>query len=99
MLGDFQVFVELALLISGIAGAVALGAIWLRSQLVRQRHIELEELAETRGHRIEDLEKRVEAQDKRIAFLEGQIESLMQLKTKDIVDGVIDGLTPELGRA
>ena len=93
-LGNFDVFLNVALII----GSIAAGALWLRSQLVKQRHEELSELAETRGHRIGDLEAKVEAQGTRITYLEGQIDAITKLKTDQIVDGVLAGIAPLIGK-
>lgn len=90
VLGNFQVAVEVGVLLVGFA----LGIAWLRSQLVRQRHMELEELANTRGLRVEDLEKRVAEQNERIIHLEGQMSAMISLKTAEIVDGVTEILIP-----
>ena len=90
MLGDFQVAAEIGVLLVGFA----LGIAWLRSQLVRQRHEELEELADTRGQRVEDLEKRLAEQNERILHLEGQMAAMLALKTSEIVSGVTEILIP-----
>lgn len=74
---------------------VILGAVWVRSGLVKQRHEELEELAETRGHRIGDLEKQVAELRTEVAHLRGQVDALQALKVQTIVDGVILGLREE----
>lgn len=78
--------------IVAVLGAVILATVWLKSQLVKQRHQELEQLADTRGERIDDLEKRVEEQAAKVAALEAKIGALVDLKADDIANRVVDRL-------
>lgn len=55
MFDDFSLLLQFA----GFAVVVGGASVWLRSQLAKQNHEEVQELADTRGHRIEDLEKEV----------------------------------------
>ena len=78
------------------AGVVLAAAIYLRSALSKQRTKELEDLASTRGERIDDLEKKVDSLSEHIQKLEGQIEMLTALKTDAIIDGVVPRIVDEL---
>lgn len=74
--------------------AVVTGAVWLRSSLTKQRHEELEELAETRGQRIEDLQQRVAELEEWKQLMTGKFEALESLKVQQIVDGVVSAILP-----
>lgn len=74
--------------------AVIAGAVWLRSSLVKQRHEELEDLAETRGQRIEDLQQRVAELEEWKTLMTGKFEALESLKVQQIVDGVVAAILP-----
>ena len=78
------------------AGVVLAASIYLRSTLSKQRTTELEELASTRGQRIDDLERKVEVLSEHISKLEGQIDMLTALKTDAIIDGVVPRVVSEL---
>lgn len=75
---------------------VALSAVWLRSSLVKQRQSELAELANTRGDRIEDLEKELRAMEIRLSTLEGAYAGLQAMKATEIADEVMTRLAPHL---
>lgn len=79
-----------------LLGALAAGVTYLVSQYRRTNCEEAQELAETRGDRIKDLEDHMRRQDLRIAELQGQIDMLRKLKTNEIVDGVVEVLLPFL---
>jgi TolA-binding protein len=83
---------SIALNLAGVAVAVVAAAIWLKSALVKQRHEELEQLAETRGNRIEDLKEEVDKLRTEVANLSGQIQAIQGLKTTEIITGVVTGL-------
>jgi TolA-binding protein len=76
----------------GFAAVVFAGVVYLRSALVKQRHEELEQLAETRGNRIEDLKEEVDKLRTEVANLSGQIQAIQGLKTTEIITGVVTGL-------
>lgn len=86
--------VPAAVEIATFASVVALAAVWLRSSLVKQRHEELEELAQTRGERIEDLKARIEELETWKDRMEGKFEALESLKVEQIVDGVAAAVIP-----
>lgn len=73
----------------GFAVAVAAAAVWLRSSLTKQRHEELENLAVTRGHRVADLELRVQELHDQVAELRGQVRAIQDLKAEEIADAVV----------
>ncbi len=50
---------------------------------------EWKELAEVRGQTVDDLEKRVESLENRIAHLEGAYQALQALKASEIADEVV----------
>lgn len=74
---------------------VAGAAIWLKSTLAKQRHEELEELADTRGHRIQDLEKQVINLQEKVTHLEGRFQALQDLKVEAIANHVVEKLKAE----
>jgi TolA-binding protein len=76
---------QVILVVAAVVGA----AVYVTSTLVRQRHEELEKLAETRGNRIEDLEKKVDEQNRRIAALEGQMQAIQSIKAQEIAVEVV----------
>jgi len=78
----------LVLELVGFAVVVILGVVWLRSALSRQRTDELSKLAETRGHRIEDLETEVGELRREIAELRGRMQAIQELKVQDIAEAV-----------
>lgn len=92
MLGEFTQVANLGLLLA----AVAVAALWTRSNLVKQRHEELEQLANTRGERIEDLQARIMELEAWKERMEGKIEALELLKVDQIVVGVVAGVVPHL---
>jgi phage shock protein A len=69
--------------------SVAAAAIWLRSALVKQRHEELEQLADTRGKRVEDLEDKVGELRGEMENLKGQMQALRDLKAMEIAREVV----------
>lgn len=72
------------------------GVVWLRSDLTKERCKEAQELADTRGDRIQDLENHQKRMEIEIAELRGQVDMLRQLKTSEIIDGVVGGIIPFL---
>ena len=72
---------------------VASAAVWLKSSLVKQRHMELEELADTRGKTIEDLKNKVASLESEMATLRGQMQALQGLKATEIADEVVARLS------
>jgi len=88
---DLSVAINLA----GIAVAVIASAIWLKAALVRQRHEELELLAETRGERIKDQEARILELERAVAEMRGQMQAIQALKATEIADQVIAQLNTQ----
>lgn len=80
--------IELGLFVVAVVGA----AVWLKSSLVKQRHEELENLAQTRGDRVADLETRVEELQREVSRLSAKYEVLEQLKAEDIAQAVVTKL-------
>lgn len=72
----------------GFLVVMVLAAVWLRSELVKQRHKELEELVETRGNRISDLKAQIDRQGREIKALQSKVETLEELFTTDIAERV-----------
>ncbi len=79
-----------------IAASVIAGAIWLRSSIVKQSHKELEQLVETRGNRIDDLEGKVGELQTEVAMLRGELVAILELKHTEIADAVHKKLLPHL---
>ncbi len=81
-----------------VAGVV--GAVILKSQLVKTQHEELEKLAETRGQVIDDLEKKLERQDQAIKALRAEIRVVRKLLTdniaKETAERVVEALQERL---
>jgi hypothetical protein len=88
--------IQLALEVFTFICVVILGAVWLRSQLAKQRVVELAELAETRGDRIQDLEAKVKQLTTEMHEMRGQMKLLVDLKTEEIIEGVVVRLIPFL---
>lgn len=95
---EFGLFFQIATFLVMVGAA----AVWLRSEITKQRSNEAMLLAETRGHRIDDLEEKLklamaEWEKERammraqVAELQGQISQLQKVKTDEIVDGVTHG--------
>lgn len=76
-------------------GTVVLSVAWLHSSLAKQRHKELEELAETRGSRIEDLEDQIGRLTTKVQQLEGRFQALQDLKAEQIATVVANKLREE----
>ena len=81
----------------GFFVAVAAAAVWLRSALVKQRHEELEQLAETRGERIADLQAQVVRQGKEIKDLQAQVKHIQALMESNIADRIAEKVIEQLG--
>jgi TolA-binding protein len=82
--------------LSGYAVLTAGAAVWLRANIRKQNHKELQELAETRGQRIGDQDDKIRRQDDKIRELEfklaelnGQIQAMQALKASEIADEVV----------
>lgn len=71
---------------------VAAATVWLRSSVVKQHHEELSILADTRGHRIDDLESEVKQLRDEVKRLDGQMAGLQSLKASEIANEVIHRL-------
>ena len=80
----------------GFVVSVAAAAVWLKSALVKQRHEELESLAETRGRRIEDLKAQVDRQGAEIDQLRSKIKAVEDLLTSAIADRVANKVISHL---
>lgn len=83
---------QIVLIVAAIAGA----AVWLRSQLQKQRTAELEKLAETRGERNKDLEAEIEELRQEMAELRGEMKFLRDLKTEEIAAATAQAVVGEL---
>lgn len=93
---------DLSALINLLGYAVLIGgaAVWLRANIRKQNHRELQDLAETRGHRIQDQNDKISRQDDKIrqlqdsiAELRGQVLAMQALKATEIADEVVARLT------
>lgn len=78
--------------IAAFVVTVGAAAIWLKSALVKQRHQELEELADTRGKRIEDLETKLGELRSEMEGLKGQMALLREFKAEEIAEAVASKL-------
>lgn len=74
------------------AGIIAVAVVYLRSQVQRQAHREVEDLAETRGNRITDLQTEITEMKTVLDRMQGQIDGLYSLKTEEIIEGVNHGI-------
>jgi len=75
--------------IAGFGVIVGAAAVWLKSSLVKQRHEDLELLAETRGERIKDQDKRIADLEKSVSELRGQMQAIQALKSVEIAEEVV----------
>lgn len=80
--------------IAVVLGSVAAGAVWLRTSIVKQNHKELEQLVETRGNRIDDLESKVTELRNEVAMLRGELVAILEIKHTEIADAVHEKLLP-----
>ena len=69
-----------------VMAAVAAAAIWLRSTLVKQRHKELEDLADTRGERIHDLHTEITELRAEMNELRGELNAIKNLKMRELAE-------------
>lgn len=83
---------QIVVIIGGIAG----GAVWLRSQLTKQRSVELEKLAETRGERNRDLEQEIQGLRQEIAELRGELQFMKEMKHNQIAEATAAKVVEEL---
>jgi cell division protein FtsB len=88
---DFTLLLQLA----GFAVIVGGAAVWLLSALRKQRTDELQNLATTRGHRIEDLEAEIAELRREVAEVRGQMNALRDLKVEAMAAAVVDKLKQE----
>lgn len=100
-------WLQFGIVLATFAAVVAGGVFYVRSEVAKAKASELKQLADTRGLRIEDLEKkmaRVEAAwaaDSKqfkadIARLQGQIEAYQSIKAEEIAVEVARLLGPHL---
>lgn len=87
-MGEYTALIQIITFTTAIAAA----AVWLRSQIARQNHAELEQLASTRGQIIDDLKEELSGLRRELDELRGQVKMLQALKTSEIVDGVLEGI-------
>lgn len=76
--------VSVVVAVVGFVVAVGAAAVWLRSEIGKQRNSELSHLVDARGERIGDLEGKVKRQDERIADLEGKYNHLLEMFESDM---------------
>lgn len=90
---------QVLIFVAGLLAAV----IWLRAAITKSSINEATNLANTRGEIIADLHAEMDHRDEKwkekcqelieqMAELRGQMKSLEQLKTEQIIKGVIDGM-------
>jgi membrane protein implicated in regulation of membrane protease activity len=90
--------IDLALLGNFLIGLVMFGAvivaasIYIRSAIRKEHHDEVEDLAETRGKVIQDLRDKVARLEEQVQNQQGQIDMLREMKTQEIVEGVVEGI-------
>ena len=88
--------ITLLLQLSGMFGAVAAGAVYIKSRLVKQRASELHDLVETRGNKIEDLQAEIDELRQDMAQLKGEMQALHALKTTEIARVTAETVVSEL---
>jgi TolA-binding protein len=88
---DISVLIQIA----GFAVIVGAAAVWLKSSLAKQRHEDLELLAETRGERIKDQDKRIADLEQSVSELRGQMQALQGLKSLEIAQEVVAQLNAQ----
>lgn len=81
--------------LAGFAVVVLAAAVWLKSTIVKQRHEELEQLAETRGERIRDQDEKIARLEEAVAELRGQVQAMQALKASQIADEVVARLNAQ----
>ena len=88
--------VWVSILILGGVITIIVAAVWLRSELVKQRQRELEGLVDTRGERITDLEKEIDALKVQMHEVRGEVNFLMNLKTGEIAAATAEAVLGEI---
>lgn len=83
---------------SGTVVALVLGIAYLLSKLSRQSRDEAVLLAETRGHRVDDLEKEMNTLRIEVAELRAELKAVLNLKAADIAKLVLEGLDERVNR-
>jgi phage shock protein A len=89
---DLTALIQLAGFVVAVAGA----AVWLKSALVKQRHEELEQLAETRGQLVSDLKAQVVRQGREIDELRAQVRVIRELLDSNIAEEVAAKVRDEI---
>lgn len=79
-----------------ILGTIVISAVWVRNRLAKQNYEEMQNLVDTRGKRVDDLEKANAAHEARIIGLEAKIEGILEIKEDRIAEGVVEKLLPFL---
>ena len=74
-------------------GVIFGGYAYYNSEVRKIHTSESDNLAATRGQKIDDLEAEIEAMKQKLQNQQGQIDMLRQMKTQEIVDGVVEGIT------
>lgn len=96
---DWVVFSQGVTALIIFSGVIAAAAIYVKSSVQKQRNAELVELADTRGKRVEDLERDVRRLEARVAELEGELRAYRTLLESGIAHGVAKELIPLLDLA
>ena len=90
---DWSHFVEVTIAVVMFSAVVAAAAVYIRSAVRKEHHGEVEDLADTRGKVIDDLRDKVNKLEELVLNQQGQIDMLRAMKTQEIVDGVVEGIT------
>lgn len=83
---------ELMLAITAFGIIVVGGGVSLRARTAKDRHEELQDLANVRKDRIELLEEKQMEQEREIADLRAEVRVLKDTFTQGLIDGVVDGI-------
>ena len=72
------------------AGIVGAAVIYLTSQARKANQQETADLADTRGHKIQDLEDEIQEMREHIFRLDGQVELLLSQRFEELTDGIAE---------
>ncbi len=85
---------EILLIVASIVG----GGVWLRSDIAKKRHVELEQLVATRGDTIEDLRDEITDMRREMDEMKGEMKALRNFKAEEIADKVVERLESYLAK-
>lgn len=96
MFDNIPAWLNVAMGFVAFAAVIGAAVVVIISAVRKQSTEELKGLAETRGKTIDDLQSKVEQLERTVQNQQGQIDMLRQMKTQEIIEGVVQGIKKEL---